>query len=145
MPIWIIKYWIVIPAVLITAFVAFQLHKIDTARLEAKYQAALSAQEKQLNEACDKAQQINKEVSHDYQEQLSNLGRKLDTLKRVHANTQCVPITGTAAGRDGAAKPDKLSGPNGIRAEWLYDTAAEADKYRLQLIACQDFIKKERE
>ena len=141
----IIKYWIVIPAILVTGFIAFQLHKIDVARLEAKQNKALAAQEKQLNEACDKAQQITKEVSHDYQEQLSNLGRKLDTLKRVHANTQCVPITGTAAGRDEPARAGEFSGPHGIRPDWLYDTAAEADKYRLQLIACQDFIKKERE
>lgn len=131
--------------IILTALVSFGLHKIDVARLEVKHINALAAQEKQLNEACDKAQQINKEVSHDYQEQLSNLGRKLDTLKRVHANTQCVPITGTPAGRDEPARAGEFSGPHGIRPDWLYDTAAEADKYRLQLIACQDFIKKERE
>lgn len=139
------NYLVGILCSILTALVAFGFHKIDVARLEAKQIKTLAAQEKQLNEACDKAQQITEGVSRDYQEQLSTLGRQLDTLKRVHANTQCVPITGTAAGRDGAAEPDKLSGPNGIRAEWLYDTAAEADKYRLQLIACQNFVKKERE
>ena len=139
------NYLVGILCSVLTALVAFGFHKIDVARLEAKQTKALAAQEKKLNEACDKAQQINKEVSHDYQEQLSSLGGKLDTLKRVHANTRCVPIADTSAGRDGATQPGKLSGPHGIRSEWLYDTAAEADKYRLQLIACQDFIKKERE
>lgn len=145
MPIWIIKYWIVIPAILVTGLIAFQLHKIDVARLEAKQLKALAAQEKQLNAACDKAQQITEGVSHDYQTQLSALNDKLAALKRVRANPKCVPIADAPAGRDGAARTDKLSGPHGIRPDWLYDTAAEADKYRLQLIACQEFIKKERE
>lgn len=145
MPIRIIKYWIVIPAVLITAFAAFQLHKLDVARLEAKQIKTLAAQEKKLNEACDKAQQLTEGVSHDYQAQLSALNNKLAALKRVRAKPQCVPIANPAAGHDGATQPDKLSGPRGIRPDWLYDTAFEADKYRLQLIACQDFVKKERE
>lgn len=139
------NYLIGICCIILTALVSFGLHKIDVARLEAKQIKALAAQERRLNESCDKAQQINREISHDYQEQLFALGGKLDTLKRVHANTRCVPIADTSAGRDGSTQPGKLSGPHGIRSEWLYDIAAEADKYRLQLIACQNFIKKERE
>ena len=38
-----------------------------------------------------------------------------------------------------------LDGARGLRSDWLYDYAGEAEQYRLQLIACQNFIKKERE
>lgn len=145
MLIWIIKYWVVIPAALITALISFGLHKIDMARIEAKQVKALAAQEAQLTAACQKAQKITEEISHDYQEQLSAFNRKLAALKRVRTNPQCVPIADAAARHDGAANTDKLSGPRGLRPDWLYDTAAEADQYRLQLIACQEFIKKERE
>lgn len=145
MPIWIIKYWIALPAVLITAFAAFGLHRLDVARLEAKQLRTLAAQEKKLNEACDKAQHITEGVSHDYQTQLSALNVKLAALKRVRTKPGCVPVTDAAARHDGATNAEKLSGPRGLRPNWLYDTAAEADRYRLQLIACQDFIKKERE
>lgn len=141
----IIKYWIVIPAILVTGFIAFQLHKIDVARLEAKQNKALAAQEKQLNEACDKAQQITKEVSHDYQEQLSTLGRQLDTLKRVRAQSKCVPVSNSPARRDEPTHAGEFFRHHGLRTDWLYDFAGDAEKYRLQLIACQNFIKKERE
>ncbi len=38
-----------------------------------------------------------------------------------------------------------LDGARGLRSDWLYDYAGEVEQYRLQLIACQNFIKKERE
>lgn len=139
------NYLVGILCSILTALVAFGFHKIDVARLEAKQIKALAAREKQLNDACDKAQQITEGVSHDYQTQLSALNNKLAALKRVRAKPGCVPIADTSTRHDGATNTGKLSGPHGIRPDWLYDTAAEADKYRLQLIACQEFIKKERE
>lgn len=139
------NYLVGILCSILTALVAFGFHKIDVARLEAKQTKALAAQEKQLNDACDKAQQITEGVSRDYQEQLSTLGRQLDTLKRVRTNPKCVPIASTTAGYNGRAGERKPIETHGISTEWAYDFAAEGEKYRLQLIACQDFIKKERE
>jgi len=98
------NYLVGILCSILTALVAFGFHKIDVARLEAKQTKALAAQEKQLNDACDKAQQITEGVSRDYQEQLSTLGRQLDTLKRVRAHPQCIPIDPPACGRDGRAE-----------------------------------------
>lgn len=139
------NYVVGICCAVLTALVAFGVHKLDVVRLEDKQIKALAAQQKQLVAACDKAQKITEEVSHDYQEQLYALGRQLDHLKRVRTTSQCVPTTGGPAGRDGTPTGGKLSGTHGVRTDWLYDYAAKAEQVRLQLIACQNFIKKERE
>ena len=98
------NYLVGILCSILTALVAFGFHKIDVARLEAKQTKALAAQEAQLTAACQKAQKITEEISHDYQEQLSALNRKLAALKRVRAHPQCIPIDPPACGRDGRAE-----------------------------------------
>lgn len=145
MLIWLVKYWIAIPAVLVTAFIAFGLHRLDVARIEARNVKAMDAQKAQLIAECEKAQQITEGVSHDYQEQLYALSRELDTLKRVHSHPECVPIAKPSAGCNGTTSTGKPIEAHGLRTDWLYDFAAEAERYRIQLIACQNFIKKERE
>lgn len=98
------NYLVGILCSVLTALVAFGFHKIDVARLEAKQLKALAAREKQLNAACDKAQQITEGVSHEYQTQLTDLNDKLAALKRVRAHPQCIPIDPPACGRDGRAE-----------------------------------------
>lgn len=91
---------------------------------------------------CKEDKILTHEVSNDLQNKLHRLNRHLADIKRLRDNPTCMSITVPPGQRDAGADRGKLSGQDGIRAEWLYDYAAEAEQYRLQLIGCQDFVNK---
>lgn len=91
---------------------------------------------------CQSDQKLTEGVSNDFQTKIRSLNRQLADLKRVRDNPQCTPVASPASGRDADAGAGQPTGPHGIRADWLLDFAAEAEQYRLQLISCQDFIRK---
>lgn len=140
----LIKYWMPITAALGAFGVSYGIHNITSAISEYRHNAALAAQEQALNASCAKSQQITSEVSNDYQSQIAALNRRVRELKRVRPD-RCVPIADPAGGRDGPASPGEHGRAHGIDAGALYDFAADGEAYRLQLIACQAFIRKERE
>lgn len=92
--------------------------------------------------ACQSDQKLTEGVSNDYQTRIRSLNRQLADLKRVRDNPRCTPVADPASGRDAGTGAGKPAGQDGIRADWLLDFAAEAEQYRLQLIACQSFIHK---
>lgn len=95
--------------------------------------AEISRDQDQLKQAA-KDQQIATQVSHDYETQLSALNGNLAS-SRMRASL-CIVPTAAAGGHDGVAGTKPL-GSHGISSDWLYSYAAEAEKYRLQLLACQ--------
>lgn len=102
---------------------------------------ALEAQETALHTQCDADKKLTSEVSNALQKKLSATNARLSELKRVYSQTTCLPIARAAGGPD-AATGAKLTGPDGITVTALFDYAGDAEKYRLQLESCQQFISK---
>lgn len=92
------------------------------------------------NKVCEDNQKITRRVSHDYQSKVSTLNAELASLRGLHS-TECVPTTGSAGGHDAIAGSGQLSRPHAVAAGDLIDFAGDCEKGRLQLLACQDFIR----
>jgi len=98
----------------------------------------------QSQEQCNKDKAITKEVSSAYQKKISALNSKLNAL-RV-SPPKCIAVKpNTPIGRNDAAPGEELRGQNGLPSGVLYEFAGDAEKSRLQLIACQDFINRSME
>jgi len=138
----ILKYWQPILAFILTALLSYGLHHIDVTRLKAKHELAVKAAVAAANAICEADKQLTTEVSNDYQNQVSNLNTQLARLKRLYNSAKCVPVTRAPSGRDATASQGKPAGQSGLSAEWIVDLAGDGEKYRQQLIACQDFITK---
>lgn len=101
--------------------------------------------EKYLDEAtaeinqCNADKVLTEKVSNDYQKSVNSLRGQ---LKRLRDNPHCVPVepSGTPSGDNGTAAGTKLSGTDGIRAEYLIDFAGSAEEVRLKLLGCQSFV-----
>lgn len=102
---------------------------------------ALETQSKQLTEQCAADKKITEESSAKYQTDLVALNDRLNAL-RMRKPAACVPIASIATRPDATAKPLKLVGPYGLSTDFLYDFAGEAERYRLQVIGLQGFVKK---
>lgn len=125
----------------VTAGLALGLHNWRVDRLQEQHRQAIESTKSAMQLACTAAQNLTQGVSNAYQKKLADLNDQLAAVKRVRHNPRCVSTTASATSRrDAAASQQKPAATNAIRAEWLVDFAAEAEKYRLQLIACQDFV-----
>lgn len=112
-------------------------------RAAADEERALDGQAQGLRAQCDEEKRVTQEVSHEYQTNVADLRRQLAELKRVRAPAAaCVPVAGAAGGRNAATGAGQPADPDGVRADWLYDFAAEAEEYRLRLMGCQSFVNK---
>lgn len=109
---------------------------IDEKRLE----SALESQRKELLKQCQEDKDLTNEVSTDYQKKIAALNRAIDNLKLHPA--QCVTVTSAAGGHNAAAGGRVNDRPHEVTDYQLIDYAAIAERYRLQLIGCQNFIKK---
>lgn len=88
---------------------------------------------------CETDKIIASEVSNEYQKKLTDLDTQLRDLRRVYRDT-CVPINRPSGRRHAAAPEGELREPDGIEAEWLIDYAGDAERVRLRLLGCQDFL-----
>lgn len=139
----LLKYW-QIGAGAVGAFVlAWMLHSLDVNRIESNQRDALAAQETKLAAACEASKAITTEVSNAYQDQIADLNAKLLSVKRLRPS-RCIALSAPvpAGGRDATPTGAEPARTDGINSDALYDFAGEAEKYRLQLIACQKFIVK---
>jgi hypothetical protein len=99
----------------------------------------LKAQEKATAD-CETERDISYETSEKYQDQLSNLDRKLRAL-RVQYSTACIKIE-APGGSNATTAPGKLSGQNGITAEALLDFAGQCERERIKVIGLQEYSKR---
>jgi hypothetical protein len=53
-----------------------------------------------------------------------------------------VPVANASDANNAGASAAKSSGQNGVTTDALYEFASDAEKYRIQLIGCQNFITK---
>lgn len=137
----LLKYWQPILAAVLTAALSYGAHSLDVYRIEDNQRAALEQKATDDKKQCDDDKRITKEASDGFQKRLTDLSGQLDALKRVQPS-RCIAVSTpvTACGRNAEASTGKHAGANGITSDALYDFAGQAEKYRLQLIACQSFI-----
>ena len=127
----------------VTALVAFALHKVDIVALQEKQKADLKELAQTLDDKCKADKQITTEVSHAFESQIVDLHRQLDDAKRLRGS-QCIIVQppGDSPEHRPAPQPGQSVKQDGVHAAALLDFAGEAEKYRLQLIGCQSFVQK---
>lgn len=129
----------ILAGVLVSAL-AFGLHRLDLYRMDALHREALASQASKLEKQCEADKVLTSEVSNGYQTRLASLADQLARARRVRHT--CVPVAPvTPGGRDAAPGIEQPVRPDvGVTADALLDYAAEAERYRLQLLSCQEFI-----
>lgn len=144
---------IYVTAILTAALVsaaAYGLHCIGVANMVNKHKKEIIALAGAKDTACALAKTITNEVSDAYQKDLTSLdvaaagvGDLLDSVRGDGVST-CQP-GGSTSGRDAAAAEKKLSAGSAGMARpdprKLIDLGRRAEKTRLQLLACQRFIR----
>lgn len=134
----ILKYWKFGVGGLVGALIMFGAMEARIWFLNASHALEIENAKASIIKQCEADKQLTKEISHDYQNEIADLNRRLADLKRLRGNV-CVPVAGTASGRDASAGAGHADG-NGIFAGTLYDYGGTAERYRRQLIVCQSFI-----
>jgi len=140
----------IITAMLVSA-ASYGLHCISQARLANKHRAEIAALSAAKDAACMTAKAITNEVSNAYQKELTALdvaaddaGNLLDLLRGNGASAIQPGVA--ASGRDAGAAGKKLyfgdSGILGPDPQKLIAIGKRAEKTRLQLLACQQFVRK---
>lgn len=137
----LLKYWQPILAAGAALLVSYGTHKIVMMYVKSQHEIELATLLADMTKKCKEAQAITREVSDEYQSQISALNRRVADLKRVR--TQCVPFYSDPTGGHHGSTDGEFRGPDGgITAGTLLDFARDAEQTRLQLIGCQDWIKK---
>lgn len=93
---------------------------------------------------CENDKKITKEVSNGYQNKLAARDARIAELKRLPAKC-IVPTAGTTGGRDASTTGAITPGTYAVDSRILIDYAGDMEKYYHQLIACQEFVRRERE
>ena len=129
----IIAFLVLVSLVVISGFWIRTLYsQISVVKVKAKtYEVSFNQ--------CEKDKITANEVSNDYQEKLTALDIQLLELRGLHHST-CTPVDKPSSRHNAAPECAQYVRENGVRSEWLIDFAGEGEKYRLQLMACQDFI-----
>jgi len=131
-------------AAIITALMSYGLHDWSRLRAEQAHRNELTALADSMVAQCEGAQKTTSEVSNEFQGRLDRLNRQLADARRMRSSA-CVPVrdSGTAAGRNAATGHQQPAGQNaGADRGALIELAGEAERYRLQLIGCQDFVRR---
>lgn len=122
----------------LTFVLAYFFHSLDVSYLEIKHAKQMQTQKEELVGQCKKAQKLTEDSANDLLKKTSDLTAKLNAYK-LRLKSQPVPATNTASGNDGSPRSCQYAGSDSVD---LLDYAADAEKYRLQLISCQNFITK---
>ncbi len=141
----VLRFWQLAVGAIGAFGLSYLLHTVDVDRIEKKQRDVLAAQAIELTTKCDSDKKITLEASNDLQSKISALNSELISVKRLHPSSCIVPVRPADATRcnDGAAARKKPpTADAGVTSDALYDYAGEAEKYRLQLISCQGFVRK---
>ena len=126
--------------VIITAVLMYGYHMIAYGIQERRHSGEIKA----ISEQCEKAQTITSEVSNEYQQKLADRDRALAAARRMLNNSG--NQSSSSGGYNAATGSRKPYGQN-VRCieadpEELIDIASDGEKYRLQLMGCQSFVRK---
>lgn len=134
----LLLYWRYILTSGLTFALAYFLHSLDVSYLEIKHANELSTQRDQLVSDCKKAQKLTEESANDLLKKTDDLTAKLNAYK-LRLKPKPMPTPNPASGNDGGSSTCQYAGSD---SGDLLDYGATAEKYRLQLISCQQFITK---
>lgn len=130
----------IIPALLaafITWFVSDAVNGLRTASLKAEHAKQIEAE----RQTCQANQKKTQEVSNALQKRLKDTStRHADYVSRLLKH-EAVRSAGAASRHDAAAGSDRLPDADGQ----LLGLAATCERHTSQLIACQEFVRKERD
>lgn len=98
-----------------------------------------------LNEQCAKDQALAQGVSNEYQIKLTNTTNKLNAALRKLREPRPTTEDSSTSGHDATSGSGRLYYTDPEHAVPILELAGIATKQAEQLIACQSFIKKERE
>ena len=129
----------------VVGLMAFGLHSCNVKQIETDHKKELADQRKSLVGDCANDKSITKGADDGLQDDYTHIDGLVSV--RLHDDAQspaCVPVAGQTISSDGKTATKDLPATNGrnagiSRAE-LYKFAADADKIRAQLLACQSFI-----
>jgi hypothetical protein len=122
--------------------VAYLLHLISASWAESAKVKALADLRIELTAQCNADKKITEDISHEYQNRLSDLDKRLAAAKRVQPH-KCVSVTPSATtGHNAATTATGDAGRDVVNSESLIDYAGKAEKYQRQLESCQAFIKR---
>lgn len=138
----ILRYWEIVLAAIVTAAIAWMLHSLDVQRIESKNRAALATQQAALEEECALNKRITEESSREYESKINALNIRLNNSRRMRENYCIVPIAGPTNGGLGVASSRGHVGSHGVPIEEFYDYAGTCERLRIQVISLQDFIDK---
>jgi len=103
----------------------------------------ISGLEKDLEEStldmerCSLDKALTERVSNDYKNANVALRRERDRLRN---NPACVVPKPSSPPSVSSGEGNQLSSSHGIRVNWLYDFAGDAEQDRLTATACVDFV-----
>lgn len=138
----LIRYWQPLSAALVTAALAFLLHTVSINAQERSHEHELAQQQSQLIKRCGEVQEAARDASAGHQARLNRLSSDLANARRM-LNGACVRVRkGDTASGHNAATGQPVNGGQDARvaAASLLDYAEEAERYRSQLIACQELL-----
>lgn len=142
----LLRYWQLVAGFVLGAvlagWVGWQLHGWRVETLEGRYKAEANKAITAAAAQCRDNQKLTEGIAREYHKQIDNLGRRLADAKRVYGN-RCirpVPVAGTAGGGDAAARAGHVD-PDGVAVGDFLDYGGDAERYRRQLMACQQFIR----
>lgn len=147
----ILLYAVAIVTALIVSTAGYGLHRLSVDGIEEKHRNELLKQAGVLHASCALAQSVTYGVSNEYQKDLTALSGQLDALgvDGLHNHGACVAVTGLAAsgydaaptGKKSAAGNERGAAPGTADSADLISIAAKGEKYRLQLKACQSYVR----
>jgi hypothetical protein len=138
---WLFTNWKLFAGFAGALALAWVMHTAHVSVLERRHEAAMAEQSKTFAEQCAQEKKITQEVSRDYQTKISQLRTDLAAVsKRLRQTMPNMQPTDPTGGRDAAPSRPKYVAKNGADIDALVGFAAEAEGYRLQLTACQQFI-----
>lgn len=117
-------------------------HKLTAADAERRKQVAAEGQA--IWKECQSDNKLTQEQTSEYQKKIDDLNMQLaaDELRGATCVDIALPPSSPASGNPGASGAAKHDEPHGVTSSALYAFAADAERYRLQLASCQDFVKK---
>lgn len=145
------KTWLLIGSTaLVTTMACFGVHSLYMIKVRHDQTTALADQKSTLTAQCSAAKKTTEEVSHELQQKLSVRDASLADARRLLNSGKCrASVDVNTSGRhDGQASAGELRLQDGLGLEAdgqeLFDIAGDAESVRLRLIACQDFVTKNR-
>ena len=138
--VFLLKYWKFGIGALAGALIMYGAMELRVWYINTLHDAEINNVRTSIIKQCEDDKKLTKDVSNEYQNQISDLNIRLIELKRVRPSV-CIPITRTPFKCDAGSRSGHVDG-NGVTSTALYDFAGKAERYRRQLIACQSFILK---